>query len=85
MASQAQDQPKIAGSGRNRLDFETKKKTKTKKKHQKLSFSLLLLCLLYILFLCIFLASLFLSTLRFHTTLYLIYTRNSRVHRYVPP
>lgn len=82
MASQAQDQPKIAGSGRNRLDFETKKK---KKNHQKLSFSLLLLGLLYILFLCIFLASLFLSTLRFHTTLYLIYTRNSRVHRYVPP
>lgn len=82
MASQAQDQPKIAGSGRNRLDFETKKK---KQNHQKLSFSLLLLGLLYILFLCIFLASLFLSTLRFHTTLYLIYTRNSRVHRYVPP
>lgn len=30
MASQAQDQPKIAGSGRNRLDFETKKKKKKK-------------------------------------------------------
>lgn len=37
MASQAQDQPKIAGSGRNRLDFETKKK-KTIKSFPFLSF-----------------------------------------------